>query len=119
MRISDIFTTFASMNEPVTDILTAFESLSNELSSMRKQIDDMHNTICNQSRTIQAQNKTIANLRKKLSKYEEPPKNSENSSTPPSKESIKDEIIRRTNTIRKKSGKPVGGHRDIRGQNST
>ena len=107
MRISDKFTTFVSMSEQVTDMLTAFESLSNEISSMRKQIDDMHSTICNQSRTIQAQNKTIANLRKKLSKYEDPSKNSENSSTPPSKESIKDEIIRRTNTKRKKSGKPV------------
>ena len=95
------------MSEQVSDMLAAFESLSNEISSMRKQVDDMHSTICNQSRTIQAQNKTIANLRKKLSKYEDPPKNSENSSTPASKESIKDEIIRRTKTIRKKSGKPV------------
>lgn len=115
MRISDNFTTFVSMSEQVTDMLTAFESLSNEISSMRKQIDDMHSTICNQSRTIQAQNKTIANLRKKLSKYEDPSKNSENSSTPPSKESIKDEIIRRTNTIRKKSGKPVGGQSGHKG----
>ena len=42
-------------------------------------------------------------------KYEEPPKNFGNSSTPPSQESRKDEIIRRTKSFRKPFGKKPGG----------
>ena len=45
-----------------------------------------------------------------ISKYEEPPKNSGNSSTPPSKERMKDEALRRTKSLRKPSGKKPGGH---------
>ncbi|MBM6993367.1 MAG: IS66 family transposase, partial [Prevotella sp.] len=48
-------------------------------------------------------------LEERLSKYENPDKNSNNSSTPPSKESMKDEIVRRTKTLRKPSGKKPGG----------
>ena len=48
-------------------------------------------------------------LRKRLEKYEKPDKNSNNSSTPPSKEKMKAEVIRRTKSLRKKSGlKPMG-----------
>lgn len=107
--MSGIFTTFVSVNKQVTDILEAIENLKKELSATQEQVADMHITICNQNRTIQSQKKTIKDLRKRLSKYEEPPKDSSNSSTPPSKEPIKSETIRRTKTIREKSDKPVGG----------
>lgn len=48
-------------------------------------------------------------LRKRLEKYEKPPKDSANSSTPPSKEPMKSEIERRTKSLRKKSDRKVGG----------
>ena len=40
-----------------------------------------------------------------------PDKNSNNSSTPPSKERMKDEVIRRTRSLRKPSGKKPGGQK--------
>lgn len=90
---------------------------------MQKTIDSQHATICQINRISQGQLQEIRDLkrllkkkdkeneelRKRLSKYEEPPKNSGNSSTPPSKESMKDEIIRRTTSLRKPSGKNPGG----------
>ena len=54
-------------------------------------------------------------LRKRLEKYEKPDKNSNNSSTPPSKEKMKAEVIRRTKSLRKKSGlKPMAGSLGMR-----
>ncbi len=90
---------------------------------MQKTIDSQHATICQINRTSQGQLKEIRDLkmmlkkerkekeelRKRLAKYEEPPKNSGNSSTPPSKEKLKDEIIRRTKSLRKPTGKKPGG----------
>ena len=58
---------------------------------------------------LKKKDKEIEELRKRLSKYEEPPKNYGNSSMPPSKEGTKDEIVRRTKTLRKPSGKKPGG----------
>ena len=46
-----------------------------------------------------------------MAKYDNPDKNSNNSSTPPSKEHIKDEVIRRTRSLRKPSGKKPGGQK--------
>jgi transposase len=86
------------------------------MQSMRKIIGSQHAEICQLNRNSQAQLQEIRKLRKEnellrkhLSKYEQPPKNSGNSSTPPTKERMKDEVIRRTNTLRKPSGKKPGG----------
>ncbi|MDO4320633.1 MAG: DUF6444 domain-containing protein, partial [Bacteroidales bacterium] len=90
---------------------------------MQKIIDSQHSTICQINRTSQGQLKEIRDLKrmlkkkdkeieelyKRLSKYEEPPKNSGNSSTPPSKEPMKDEIVRRTKSLREPSEKKPGG----------
>ena len=43
-------------------------------------------------------------------------KDSDNSSTPPSKESMKDEVVRRTKSLRKKSGRKPGGQNGHEGQ---
>ena len=64
-----------------------------------------------ENRALKSEN---AELKERLSKYEgpEPPaptKNSSNSSVPPSKEKMGDEIKRRTNSLREKSGKKPGG----------
>ncbi|MCM1345930.1 MAG: transposase, partial [Bacteroides sp.] len=111
------------MKQQVTDISEAISSLAKQLESIRKTIDSQHATICQINRTSQGQLKEIRSLkrllekkdreneelRKRLSKYEEPPKNSGNSGTPPSKENMRDEVIRRTKSLRKPSGKKPGG----------
>lgn len=70
------------------------------------------------NRRVEAQNVEIrslksenASLKERLSRYEdpEPPKNSNNSSVPPSKEKMEDEIKRRTTSLREKSGRKPGG----------
>lgn len=121
--MSNIFSIFVSVKQKVTDITEAISSLAKQMESMQKTIDSQHSTICQINRTSQGQLKEIRDLkrllkkerkenedlRKRLSKYEEPPKNSTNSSTPPSKEKMKDEILRRTKSLRKPSGKKPGG----------
>lgn len=111
------------MKEQVTDISEAIQSLAQQIKSMQKTIDSQHATICQINRTSQKQlkeirdlkrdgkkkDKLIADLQKRLSKYEEPPKDSNNSSTPPSKENMKSEINRRTKSLRKPTGKRQGG----------
>ena len=109
MHISNVFRTFVLMNEQVTDILQAFKKLTSEIASMREVMDAMHTENVNLRRTVEklrAENRT---LRKQLEKYERPKKNSNNSSTPPSKEPMKDEVLRRTKSLRRKSGLKPGG----------
>lgn len=119
----DKFRIFVSVKQQVDDITDVLRGLSAQIESMQKTIDSQHATICQINRNGQAQLKKIKTLeqmlkkkdkeneelRKRLSKYEEPPKNSGNSSTPPSKESMKDEVVRRTRSLRKPSGKKPGG----------
>ena len=79
-----------------------------EMRLMRETIDQQYAEIAKLNRNIEALNHQIrkkdeenARLKERLSKYEKPKKNSSNSSTPPSKESMKDEIVRRTKSLRK------------------
>ena len=73
--------------------------------------------LCSQFRYLQAalrlrlHGAKNEDLRERLSKYEDPqpPKNSTNSSVPPSKERIGDEIKRRTTSLREKNGRKPGG----------
>lgn len=83
--------------------------LSGQLRFMQGTIDSQHAEICALNRNIDKLLKENRELRKRLEKYEKPPKDSGNSSTPPSKEPVKAEIERRTRSLRKKSDKPVGG----------
>ena len=115
--------TFTPVRQQVNDITEVLRSLSAQIESMQKTIDSQYATICQINRTSQAQlrkirtleqtlkkkDKEIDGLMRRLSKYEEPPKNSGNSNTPPSKEPVKDEIVRRTKSLRKPSGKKPGG----------
>ena len=90
--------------------------------SMRETIDRQYSEIARLNRNIEALNhqlrkkdKEIAKLNERLSKYEQPNKNSGNSSTPPSKENMKAETARRTKTLRKPSGKKPGGQKGHEG----
>ena len=104
------------MNEKVTDISEALLAMTDEMRLMRETIDSQHSDICQLNRNIDRLNaelhkrdKEIQDLKEKLAKYESPDKNSGNSSTPPSKENMKDENIRRTKTLRKPTGRKPGG----------
>lgn len=84
---------FVSVKQQVNDITEVLRGLSAQIESMQKTIDSHHSTICQINRNGQAQVKKIKTLerllkkkdkeneelRKRLSKYEEPPKNSGNS----------------------------------------
>jgi len=56
-----------------------------------------------------------AELRERLSRDEHPAKDSHNSSIPPSKESIKAQVVRRTRSLRTPSGRPSGGQKGHKG----
>ena len=58
---------------------------------------------------LRKRDKRIKELEAELAKYKAPDKNAGNSSTPPSKEGIKDEAIRRTKPLRKPTGRTPGG----------
>ena len=104
------------MKEQVTDISKVLQDMTEEMRLMRETINQQYAEIFRLNRNIDALNpqirkkdKEIEKLLERLSKYENPDKNSDNSSTPPSKERMKDEIVRRTRTLRKPSGRKPGG----------
>ena len=122
MAVSDIFRTFVPVNEKVTDISEALLTMTEEMRLMRETIDLQHADICQLNRNIDRLNadlrkrdKRIEELEAKLAKYESPDKNSGNSSTPPSKENMKAEAIRRTKTLRKPTGRKPGGQKGHEG----
>ena len=122
LAVSDIFRTFVPVNEKVTDISEALLTMTEEMRLMRETIDSQHADICQLNRNIDRLNadlrkrdKRIEELEAKLAKYESPDKNSGNSSTPPSKENMKAEAIRRTKTLRKPTGRKPGGQKGHEG----
>ena len=122
MVFSDIFRTFVPVNEKITDISEALLTMTEEMRLMRETIDSQHVEICNLNRNAEALRQEIRSLKKEneklreqLAKYETPEKNSGNSSTPPSKENIKAEAIRRTKTLRKPTGRKPGGQKGHEG----
>ncbi|WP_044065441.1 IS66 family transposase [Prevotella pectinovora] len=110
------------MKEQVTDISKVLLNIAEEMRLMRETINQQHTEITKLNRNIESlnhqlrkKNEEIAELKKLLSKYETPDKNSGNSSMPPGKERMKDEIVRRTKTLRKPSGKKPGGQEGHKG----
>lgn len=110
------------MKEQVTDISKVLQNIAEKMRLMRETINQQYAKIAKLNRNIESLNRQLrkknaenAQLRGRLSKYENPDKNSGNSSTPPSKEKMKDEIIRRTKTLRKSSGKKPGGQKGHEG----
>lgn len=104
------------MKEAVTDIYETLLAMTEEVRLLRETIGSQHTDICRLNRNIDKLNadlrkrdKRIKELEEKLAKYETPNKNSGNSNTPPSKENIKAEVIRRTKTLRKPTGRKPGG----------
>ena len=118
MRISDFLCTFIPMKEQVTDISKVLQDMTEEMRLLRETVNRQYAKIVKLNRNINALNLQIrkkdtelTNLRERLAKYENPDKNSNNSSTPPGKERMKDELVRRTRSLRKPSGKKPGGQK--------
>lgn len=117
LLMSNIFCIFVSVNQQV-DIEKYLEEFRSEIGNLNKTVKDLSDDNARLNRRVEALNvdnnalkKENADLRERLSKYEDPqpPKNSGNSSVPPSKERMGDEIRRRTSSLRVKSGKKPGG----------
>lgn len=87
---------FVSVKQQVNDINSALAGLLSELQSLRKSVDSLYAENHSLNRNVDRLLKENRELRKRLEKYEKPPKDSGNSSTPPSKEPIKSEVERRT-----------------------
>lgn len=82
------------MNESVTDISQILSEMNNKLSSMEETISAQGADISRLHRIINQKDKEIHSLKKRLSKYEEPDKDSHNSSVPSSQESIQAKVVR-------------------------
>ena len=109
MHISDKIAIFVFVKQQVNDISETLAGLLSELQSLRKTVDSLYAENRSLNRNVDRLLKENRELRKRLEKYEKPPKDSGNSSTPPSKEPIRVEIERRTKSLRTKSDKPIGG----------
>lgn len=80
------------MKEQVTDISAMLESLTKDMQAMRETIDAQHIEIVSLKHNVARLQKENRDLRKRLSKYEGPNKNSTNSSVPPSKDARKTKL---------------------------
>lgn len=96
-----------SLEARVKDLSSESSSKTRHIQSLQKQLHDVKQ----ENKRLKSENKQLRSKLEKLSGGKTPMLNSQNSSTPPSKESIKDsqERARRTNSLREKSGRPVGG----------
>src|SRR5574344_976362 len=105
-----IFSSYICMMvEHVTDKDKALQAITDRLSSLEKTVSNQGTEICRLNRVIDQKDKTIHDLKKRLTKYEEPPKDSNNSSIPPTQDTMTNQIIRHTNSLRKKSERKTGG----------
>lgn len=98
------------MNQQV-GIEKYLEEFRSGIGHLNKTVKDLTDDNARLNRRVEALYVENADLRKRLSKYEnpQPPRNSGNSSLPPSKERLGDEIKRRKSSLREKSGKnPCG-----------
>ena len=111
--MSKIFCIFVSVNQQV-DIEKHLEEFRAEVGRLNKTVNELTAENARLNRRIEALNVEIRalkyenkDLRERLSKYEDPqpPRNSSNSSVPPSKEGLGDEIKRRTSSLREKAGR--------------
>ena len=107
------------MKEEDSNISTVLHELTEVIRRLREKVATQHTEIRNLTRNAQKLNnelrkrdKTIERLMERLAKYGSPGKNSGNSSTPPSKERMRDEVVRRTRSLRKPTGRKPGGQED-------
>jgi transposase len=67
------------------------------------------------SRRVSELEAEVTKLRELLLRYEKPVKDSHNSSTPPSHENLRSQVVRRTRSVRTPSNRPSGGQKGHEG----
>ena len=97
---SNIFVIFMSVKKKVKDMNETLSSLVAEIQSLRDTVDSQFVEICQLNRNTERLLKENRELRIRLEKYERPSKDSNNSSTPPAKESIPAQVARCTKSQR-------------------
>lgn len=110
------------MEEQVTDISKALHGITEEMWLLRETVNQQYAEIIKLNRNINALNLQIRkkdtkliNLRERLAKYENSDKNFWQQQYSPSKERMKDEVVKRTRSLRKPSGKKLGGQKEYDG----
>lgn len=101
-----------------TDAFTEYliQQLLSKMDSMTRSNTELEATVSRLNRLVEKKDAEIKKLTKRLSKYEKPPKNSGNSSVPPTQDTIPDQIIRHTRSLRKPSGRKSGGQPNHEGK---
>ena len=97
---STIFVIFMSVKKKVKDMNETLSSLVAEIQSLCETVDSQFAEICQLNRNTERLLKENRELRIRLEKYERPSKDSNNSGTPPVKESIPAQVARRTKSQR-------------------
>jgi len=104
------------MSLPVTDIMNVLatfkaetESLKHTISEQRMEISRLNHRAGSKDREILILKREVNALQEKLSRYEKPIKDSHNSGMAPSQDPIVSKALRRTVSLRKKSGLKSGG----------
>jgi len=93
-------------------LLAQIEKLTDQVNRLT---DQLKSHVITPETEISALKTENIELRERLYRFEHPPKDSHNSSIPPSKESIKAQAIRRTRSLRTPSGRPSGGQKGHKG----
>jgi transposase/regulator of replication initiation timing len=100
------------LKEQLRQALAREKSLLEQIAALSVQINQLPDQLSSRISVLEREN---SELRERLSRYERPEKDSHNSSIPPSKESIKAQVVRRTRSLRTSSGRPSGGQNGHKG----
>lgn len=106
--ISEVYALFAKMDNKISDLERTVSEQGAEIGRLNRLVDKKDGII---SRL----NSKVVSLESRLAKYEGPSQDSHNSNTPPSKEPLKSEIVRRTKSLREKSSRHTGGQKGHKG----
>ena len=103
------------MNSTDTLIENLIQQLLSRIDELTQSVKEQSAEISRLNRLVGQKDSEIRKLKARLSKYEEPPKNSGNSSVPPAQDPIPDRVARRTRSLRKPSGRKSGGQPNHKG----
>lgn len=106
----------------ISEIYALVKKMEKKISSLEQTVSEQGTEIGRLNRLVDQKDATISKLSSKvntlesrLAKYEGPEQDSHNSNTPPSKEPMKSEIVRRTKSLREKSSRHTGGQKGHEG----